>query len=535
MSLTNRITLFDTTLRDGAQTQGVDFTLQDKIAVAQALDDFGMDYIEGGWPGANPTDEAFFAAPPKLHKAIFTAFSMTKRPGRSLDNDPNMQALFAAKAKAFCIFGKTWDFQVDVALGITREENIDLIRETMAAIKARGAEGLFDAEHFFDGYKANPRYAMQCLHAALNEGARWIVLCDTNGGTLPHEVETIVAEVAREIPPEKLGIHAHNDTENAVANSIAAVRAGARMVQGTLNGLGERCGNANLVSLIPTLALKMGYDVGLPKESLTKLTRLSRGFDERLNRSPNRHAPYVGENAFAHKGGVHVSAVEKAPESYEHVNPDVVGNRRKIVVSDQAGRANVLARLRDFAIEVDAKDPRVTALVDTLKQREYEGYAYDGAEASFEILARRTLGKVPDYFEVMRYAVTDERRYNSKGELGTYSEATVKLRVGDKVYHTVADGNGPVHAIDCALRKGLRPLYPALADMHLTDYRVRILHANDASGAVPRVWIESALHQNPDHHWATVGVSTNIIDASIDALGDSYIYFLLRQGVKAAA
>lgn len=530
----NRIYLFDTTLRDGAQTQGVDFTLQDKYAIAHDLDAFGVDYIEGGWPGANPTDEAFFAASPKLNKAIFTAFSMTKRPGRSIDNDPNMAALFASKAKAFCIFGKSWDFQVDIALGIPREENLDLIRETMAAIRQRGAEGLFDAEHFFDGYKANPAYAMQCLHAALAQGARWIVLCDTNGGALPHEVEKIVADVTKEIPPEKLGIHAHNDTENAVANSLAAVRAGARMVQGTLNGLGERCGNANLVSLIPTLSLKMGYDVGLPDEALQKLTRLSRGFDERLNRLPNRHAAYVGENAFAHKGGVHVSAVEKDPASYEHVDPVKIGNRRKIVVSDQAGRANVLARLREMNIEVDAKDPRVIALVDLVKQREYDGYAYDGAEASFELLARRTLGKVPHYFDVVRYAVTDERRYNSKGELGTYSEASVKVRVGDQVFHTVADGNGPVHAIDCAMRKALRPLYPALSSMHLTDYRVRILHANDASGAMPRVWIESALVKDADTHWATVSVSTNIIDASFDALGDSYFYHLLREGVAAA-
>ncbi|NDE90907.1 MAG: citramalate synthase [Alphaproteobacteria bacterium] len=532
--MTNRIFLFDTTLRDGAQTQGIDFSLQDKRAIAHALDDFGMDYIEGGWPGANPTDEAFFAQPPQLKNSIFTAFGMTRRAGRSVENDPSMTALLAAKAKAYCIFGKSWDFQVREALGITNDENLELIRSTFAEVKKWGAEGLFDAEHFFDGYKANPAYAMACLHAAYNEGVRWVVLCDTNGGTLPDEVEKIVAAVAKEIPGDKLGIHAHNDTENAVANSLAAVRSGVRMVQGTLNGLGERCGNANIVSLIPTLKLKMGFDVGIDDAGLTKLTRLSRDFDERLNRPSNRHAPYVGENAFAHKGGVHASAVEKNPSCYEHIEPAIVGNERKIVVSDQSGRANVMARLRDFKIEVDAKDPRVMMLVDVIKQREYEGYAYDGAEASFELIARRTLGKVPTYFEVLSYAVTDERRYNAQGVLATDSEASVKIRVGDKTFHTVADGNGPVNAIDRALRKALEPLYPHLAHIHLTDYRVRILHANDASGAMPRVWIESALIGKSEPHWATVGVSTNIIDASFDALGDSYFYYLLREGVAAA-
>ncbi|MBY0428866.1 MAG: citramalate synthase [Alphaproteobacteria bacterium] len=534
MQKTNRITLFDTTLRDGAQTQGIDFSLSDKLAIAHALDDFGMDYVEGGWPGANPTDEAFFANPPQLKKSIFTAFGMTRRAGRSMENDPSMTALFSAKAKAYCIFGKSWDFQVREALGISNDENLELIRDTFAEVKKRGSEGLFDAEHFFDGYKSDPAYAMACLKAAYSQGVRWVVLCDTNGGTLPNEVEAIVSKVVEEIPGDKLGIHAHNDTENAVANSLAAVRAGARMVQGTLNGLGERCGNANIISLIPTLKLKMGFDVGVDDKALTKLTRLSRDFDERLNRPANRHAAYVGENAFAHKGGVHASAVEKNPSCYEHLDPAIIGNERKIVVSDQSGRANVLARLRDFGIEVDAKDPRVMALVDTIKQREYEGYAYDGAEASFELIARRMLGKVPTYFEVLSYAVTDERRYNAKGVLATDSEASVKIKVGEQTFHTVADGNGPVNAIDRALRKALEPIYPKLSNIHLTDYRVRILHANDASGAMPRVWIETALIGKSEPHWATVGVSTNIIDASFDALGDSYYYYLLREHVAAA-
>ncbi len=529
-----RITLFDTTLRDGAQTQGVDFSLSDKYAIAQALDEFGMDYIEGGWPGANPTDEAFFAHPPALGNSVFTAFGMTRRAGRSMENDPGMTALFASGAKAYCIFGKCWDFQVSEALGISNDKNLELISDTFAEVKKRGAEGLFDAEHFFDGYKSNPSYAMACLHAAANQGVRWIVLCDTNGGTLPDEVEAIVRMVAQEIPGDKIGIHAHNDTENAVANSLAAVRAGARMVQGTLNGLGERCGNANLVSLIPSLKLKMGFDVGVDDKALAKLTRLSRDFDERLNRPADRHAAYVGENAFAHKGGVHASAVEKNPGCYEHLDPAIIGNERKIVVSDQSGRANVLAQMRSLGLDVDAKDPRLMTLVDIIKQREYDGYAYDGAEASFELVARRMLGKVPTYFEVLSYAVTDERRYNAKGILGTDSEASVKIRVGETTYHTVADGNGPLNAIDRALRKALEPIYPMLSNIRLSDYRVRILHANDASGAMPRVWIETAMIGKSEPHWATVGVSTNIIDASFDALGDSYCYYLLREHVAAA-
>ncbi len=524
-----RLYLFDTTLRDGAQTQGIDFTLTDKRLIAASLDEFGVDYIEGGWPGANPTDDAFFADDPNFKTACFTAFGMTKRAGRSVANDPGLNALFAGKAKAFCLFGKTWDFQVKVALGITNEENIELIRESIAAVKARGAEALFDAEHFFDGYKANRDYALACLDAAYSAGARWVVLCDTNGGALPDEVEAIVRDVAKRIPGDKLGVHAHNDTENAVANSLAAVRAGVRMVQGTLNGLGERCGNANLISLIPTLSLKMGFDVGKAGEKLGELTKLSRNFDERLNRAANRHAAYVGENAFAHKGGVHVSAVEKNPQSYEHVPPETVGNRRKLVVSDQSGRANVLARLREIGMEIDAKDVRIGALVDLLKQREFDGYAYDGAEASFELLARRHLGKVPQFFELLHYAVTDERQYNAAGKLATASEARVKVRVGDEVFHTVADGNGPVNAIDRAMRKALEPIYPRLADITLTDYRVRILHANDASGAMPRVLIETARVDDRTKHWATVGVSTNIIDASFDALGDSYSYYLLQK------
>jgi 2-isopropylmalate synthase len=526
MTMGERIYLFDTTLRDGAQTQGVDFSVGDKVAIARELDQLGIDYVEGGWPGANPTDDAFFADPPELGHATFTAFGMTRRPGRSAANDPGLAALLNAKCGAVCMVGKTWDFHVDVALNIPRDENLELIRDSIALIRKRKGEALFDAEHFFDGYKANPDYALQCLLAAYEAGARWIVLCDTNGGTLPDEIETIVRAVAERIPGGNLGIHTHNDTENAVANSLAAVRAGARMVQGTLNGLGERCGNANLVSLIPTLMLKMGFDTGISAEELRRLSHVSRILDERLNRAPNRHAPYVGESAFAHKGGLHVSAVEKDPASYEHIEPSTVGNRRIIVVSDQAGRSNMLARFREIGIEIDARDERINILVDLVKRREYDGYAYDGAEASFELLARRALGEVPDFFRLQSFRVIDERRWNAKNELITLSEATIKLDVGAQSVMTVAEGNGPINALDTALRKALLPVYPALEGLRLVDYKVRILTPNDGTKAVTRVMIESI--DGHGNRWTTVGVSANVIDASYNALHDSITYRLFR-------
>ena len=346
-----RLYLFDTTLRDGAQTQGVDFSVEDKRTIALALDKLGVDYVEGGWPGANPTDTSFFAAPPMLSRAKLIAFGMTRKLGRSAANDPGLAPVLEAKTGGACLVGKAWDFHVTLALGITLEENLELIRDSITAAAAKGGEAMFDAEHFFDGYKANPDYALACLKAAESGGARWLVLCDTNGGTLPHEVERIVGAVVQQISGSKIAIHAHNDTENAVANSLAAVRAGARQVQGTLNGLGERCGNANLVSLIPTLMLKPGYkerfEIGVDEAGLAHLTQISRLLDELLNRAPNRHAAYVGASAFAHKGGLHASAVEKDPRTYEHVPPETVGNRRHILVSDQAGRSNILARLRE--------------------------------------------------------------------------------------------------------------------------------------------------------------------------------------------
>jgi 2-isopropylmalate synthase len=521
-----RVYLFDSTLRDGAQTQGVDFSADDKAAIAQALDRLGVDYVEGGWPGANPTDDAFFAQPPTLQRARLVAFGMTRRPGRSAANDPGLNALLNAKVQSVCMVGKAWDFHVDVALGISKTENLDMIAESITHAKTRMGEVMFDAEHFFDGYKADPAFALQCAEAAYQAGARWVVLCDTNGGTLPHEVERIVGAVAAKIPGTHLGIHCHNDTENAVANSLAAVRAGARQIQGTLNGLGERCGNANLVSLIPSLMLKSDFTIGLGERELGQLTHVSRLLDERLNRAPSRHAAYVGDSAFAHKGGLHVSAVEKDPRTYEHIDPARVGNRRHIVVSDQSGRANILARFREIGLEVDASDPKVASLVEQVKAREFDGYAYDGAEASFELLARRAIGGLPEYFTLSRFRVMDERRWNARGELVTESEATVNVEVEGEATMTVAIGNGPVNALDTALRKALAPHYPQLDDMRLVDFKVRILTPQAGTEAITRVMIESA--DKTGERWSTVGVSANIIDASYEALNDAITWKLLK-------
>jgi 2-isopropylmalate synthase len=523
-----RVYIFDTTLRDGAQTQGVDFGVGDKLAIAQALDRLGVDYIEGGWPGANPTDDAFFAEPPALKRAKLVAFGMTRRPGRSTANDPGLAALLGTGSPAVCMVGKSWDFHVDVALGVERSENIAMIEDSVALAVSRNRETMFDAEHFFDGYKANPSYAFDCLRAAERAGARWIVLCDTNGGTLPREVERIVGKVVETIPGSRIGIHSHNDTENAVANSLAALNAGARQVQGTLNGLGERCGNANLVSLIPTLLLKTDFVTGIGEKDLAQITKMSRLLDERLNRAPSRSAAYVGESAFAHKGGLHVSAVEKDPRTYEHIEPALVGNRRHIVVSDQSGRANILARFRDIGLAVDADDSKIATLVETVKAREYEGYAYDGAEASFELLARRALGRLPEFFRLARFRVMDDRRWNARGELVTESEATITVEVGEDRLMTVATGNGPVNALDQALRKALLPFYPQLEDMRLVDFKVRILTPNAGTEAVTRVMIESA--DKTGERWTTVGVSTNIIDASFNALHDAITWKLFRAG-----
>jgi len=526
-----RLYLFDTTLRDGAQTSGVDFTLADKLAIAGMLDELGIDYIEGGYPGANPTDTELFGTPRKFN-ATFTAFGMTRRPGRSASNDPGLTALLEAKTDATCLVAKTWDYHVRIALETTEEENLASIRDSVRAAQARRREVLLDCEHFFDGYKANPKYALACAKAAHDAGARWVVLCDTNGGTLPNEVEKIVGEVVKVVPGDHVGIHAHNDTEQAVANSFAAVRAGARQIQGTLNGLGERCGNANLVSIIPTLKLKpefAGFEIGVSDAQLKKLVHVSHALDERLNRASNRHAPYVGESAFATKAGIHASAIMKDPATYEHVTPESVGNKRKVLVSEQAGKSNILAELERIGIKADKDDSRIGRLLEVVKEREAIGYAYEAADASFEMLARRMLGTVPNYFDVTQFDVNVEQRNNAKGERVTVSMAVVKVKVGDESLISAAEGNGPVNALDQALRKDLGKYQKYIEGLKLTDYRVRILNAG--TEAVTRVLIES--EDESGDHWTTIGVSSNIIDASFQALMDSIVYKLVKSGAPA--
>jgi 2-isopropylmalate synthase len=527
-----RLYLFDTTLRDGAQTNGVDFTLHDKLAIAGMLDDLGIDYIEGGYPGANPTDTQFFAEE-RPFKATFTAFGMTRRPGRSTSNDPGLAGLLEAHADAICFVAKSSDYQVRVALEIAPEENIASIRDSVRAAKANGREVLLDCEHFFDGYKAKPDYALACAKAAYEEGARWVVLCDTNGGTLPHEVEAIVREVVRHIPSNHVGIHAHNDTEQAVANSLAAVRAGARQIQGTINGIGERCGNANLISIIATLKLKSEFaekfEINVSDAKLKTLATVSRTLDDMLNRAPNPHAPYVGESAFATKAGIHASAIMKDPATYEHVVPAAVGNQRKLLVSDQAGRSNVLAELERVGLAVDKNDPRLGKLLDIVKEKEAEGFAYESAAASFELLARRALGTVPTYFDVLKFDVIVEHRLNALGERVTVTQAVVKVRVGEEEMISAAEGNGPVNALDLALRKDLGKYQSYIQGLELTDYRVRILNAG--TEAVTRVRIES-MDENGER-WSTMGVSANIIDASFQALMDSIVFKLVKADAPA--
>ena len=528
-----RLYLFDTTLRDGAQTNGVDFSVEDKILIAGMLDALGVDYVEGGYPGANPTDTRFFTEK-RTARAKFTAFGMTKRAGVSLSNDPGINTLLASASDAICFVAKTWDYQVKVALGATEEENLEGIRQSVEAAVASGREALVDCEHFFDGYKANPTYALACAKTAYDAGARWIVLCETNGGSLPEEVEAIVREVAKIIPGDHLGVHAHNDTEQAVANSLAAIRGGARQIQGTLNGIGERCGNANLTSIIPTLMLKPLYadrfEIGVSTEALRGLTALSHRFDEIVNRAPNRQAPYVGASAFATKAGIHASAIVKDPSTYEHVKPEWVGNHRRVLVSDQAGRSNLLAELSRLGIAVDKGDRRLDALLSEVKEREAVGYSYEGADASFELLARRTLGHVPDFFTVESFHVTVERRFNAVGKQVSVSEAVVKLIVGGERLLTVEEGNGPVNALDRALRKDLGVYQDIIRDLELIDYKVRIL--NGGTEAVTRVLIET--RDETGESWMTIGVSENVVDASFEALLDSIIYKLIRAGAKPA-
>ena len=528
-----RLYLFDTTLRDGAQTTGVDFSVADKQRIATVLDDIGVDYIEGGYPGANQTDTEFFASVPPLQTAKLTAFGMTKRAGRSISNDAGFQESLRAPAPAVCLVAKAWDYHVRVALGTTNEENLEGVTQSVKALVAAGREAMIDCEHFFDGYKANREYALSIAKAAYDAGARWVVLCDTNGGTLPHEISEIMADVLSVVPGDHVGIHAHNDTENAVANTLAAVQAGARQIQGTMNGIGERCGNANLTSVIPTLLLKSEFAerfaTKVTPARLMRLSHASRVLDEILNRAPNRQAPYVGESAFATKAGIHASAILKEPETYEHVQPELVGNQRRVLVSDQAGRSNILAELERVGIELDKDDHRVSALLDEVKAREAIGYAYEGADASFELLARRMMGEVPKFFSVDSFRVMVEKRHNALGELVTISEATVKVFVdgADEPRWSVAEGNGPVNALDQALRKDLGHYQAHIDQIELVDYKVRIL--TGGTEAVTRVLVESRSKKTSER-WVTVGVSANIVDASFEALVDSMNYRLMRDG-----
>ncbi|MDF3210328.1 MULTISPECIES: citramalate synthase [Mesorhizobium] len=523
-----RLYLFDTTLRDGQQTPGIDFSVEDKIAIAKLLDAFGLDYVEGGYPGANPTDTAFFQEK-RTERAKFVAFGMTKRAGVSASNDPGLASLVQSKSDAICFVAKSWDYHVRVALGCTNEENLDAIKASVEAAIAAGKEALVDCEHFFDGFKANPDYALACARTAYDAGARWVVLCDTNGGTQPSEVRAIVEKVILSgISGDHLGIHAHDDTGQAVANSLAAVEAGVRQIQGTLNGIGERCGNANLISIVPTLALKPAFadrfETGISAEALTGISRLSRAFDELLNRAPEAQAPYVGASAFATKAGIHASALAKEPATYEHVPPETVGNRRRVMVSDQGGKANFLAELRRRGIEVPKDDHRLDALISVVKEREAEGYAYEGADASFELLARKMLHGLPEFFNVTSFRCMVERRFDANGQLKTVSEAIVKVVVDGEEKMSVAEGHGPVNALDIALRKDLGKFQGEIADMELADFKVRIL--NGGTEAITRVLIES--HDGTGARWWTVGVSENIIDASFQALMDSIVYKLMK-------
>ncbi len=525
-----RIQLFDTTLRDGGQTAGINFSAEDKQRIANRLAEFGIDWIEGGWPGASPKDDRFFEMMRSRdwkHSRL-VAFGSTARPGGPVDRDRGLQKIIASGADAACIFGKSWDLHVTTALGIGLEENLDLVGESIAYLKRHFDTVMFDAEHFFDGYAANADYAMRVLETACEAGADALVLCDTNGGNIPYRIAELVKLVLERFPGRTIGIHAHNDCELAVANSIAAARVGATQVQGTINGIGERCGNANLVSIIPTLQLKMGLDCGISEDAMRQLSSLSRFVNEMANRLPWRHQPYVGLNAFTHKGGIHVSAIRKAARLYEHIDPALVGNRQRVSVSDQAGRSNVLVKLSELGLdaEIDARDPVVAEVVNKVKAMEAQGFAYEAAEASFHLLMLKAMKRFRHYFELEGFRVLDEKRGH---EGKPQAEATVMIRVGERFAHTASLGNGPVNAMDNALRAALLEFYPSLAELRLIDYKVRVLTTQKATEAGVRVLIEST---DGRKKWGTVGVSTNIIDASYQALVDAIEYKLLIDGVK---
>ncbi|HHW44479.1 citramalate synthase [Desulfofundulus thermobenzoicus] len=517
------VEIYDTTLRDGSQGEGISFSAGDKVKIALKLDQLGFHYIEGGWPGSNPKDMDFFRriGSHRLQNARVTAFGSTRRPGVPVETDVNIQSIVSAGVSVATLFGKSWDFHVLGALGTTLEENLAMIQESVAYLKGRGMMVIYDAEHFFDGFKANPEYALATLQAAVRGGADRVVLCDTNGGSLPGELAAVVRRVAGEVRVP-LGIHCHNDGELAVANTLAAVEAGVTHVQGTINGYGERCGNANLCSVIPNLALKCGHAT-IPRESLAQLTELSRYVSELANMHPANHQPFVGASAFAHKGGVHVSAILKDARTYEHIDPALVGNRRRVLVSELSGLSNLLYKYQELNLDLDTSKEENRRLLEEIKELEHQGYQFEGAEGSFELLLRRAYDHYREPFKLESLRIIIELKENSP----VYSEAIIKLTVGDQVVHTAAEGNGPVNALDNALRKALEGFYPEIRRMQLTDYKVRVLDEKDGTGAVVRVLIETG---DGERSWGTVGVSPNIIEASWQALVDSIAYGLLKNG-----
>ncbi|AMA73892.1 MULTISPECIES: citramalate synthase [Aneurinibacillus] len=522
-----QIFIYDTTLRDGTQGEGVSLSVDDKLKIAKKLDQLGVHYIEGGWPGSNPKDMEFFlrAKELKLKHAKITAFGSTRRFGVTAEADANLNMILKSGVEAVAIFGKSWDFHVTEALGTTLEENLSMIYESVRFLKDKGLEVIYDAEHFFDGYKHNPEYAMVTIRKAMEAGADWLTLCDTNGGSLPHEISEIVARVCEEVGT-KIGIHCHNDGELAVANSLAAVAAGATQVQGTINGLGERCGNANLISIIPNLQLKLGYAC-VSDEQLKQLTNTSRYVYEIANIVPQNTQPFVGQSAFAHKGGMHVSAILKDAETYEHIKPETVGNTRRVLVSELSGQSNLLFKAQELNIDLDKNKPEGRAIIQKVKELEYQGYQYEGAEASFELLVRKGLGDYEEVFTVESFKVLMEKI----GEQDVVTEATVKVKVNGQTVHTVAEGNGPVNALDNALRKALEVFFPDLKEMYLTDYKVRVLSEHEATASKVRVLVEST--KDGRDSWSTVGVSTNVIEASWEALLDSMRYALLGRHEEA--
>jgi 2-isopropylmalate synthase len=526
------VQLYDTTLRDGAQREGISFTVEDKLRIARKLDELGIHYIEGGWPGSNPKDEEFFAKAKSLSlsNALLTAFGSTRRPEAKAEKDPNLRALLDSGTRVVTLVGKSWDLHVAQVLGTSLEENLHMIADSVGYLKSQERTVFFDAEHFFDGHKANPEYALHTLRAAAEAGADCLILCDTNGGTLPHEVAAAITDATNEIGTP-LGIHAHNDAEMATANTIAAVQAGATQLQGTINGYGERCGNANLCSIIPTLRLKMGIHC-ISDEQLNKLTEVAHYVSEVANLTLDTHLPYVGASAFAHKAGLHVDAMVKCQESYHHIDPDLVGNQWRTVVSELSGKRGVVHKARERGLELVAQDEHTRAILEQLKYMESRGFQYDSAEASFELLIHRSQPGYRPPFELVDFMVVVEKRRRPPtmgDEEGLLSEATVKVRVGPDVIHTAAEGNGPVNALDAALRKALLVFYPSLAAVRLVDYKVRAIDEPLGTASRVRVFIEFT---DGKHEWRTVGSSVNIIEASWLALADSLEYWLLRQAAE---